>query len=71
MAERVVDRLEVVEIDEQGGKRSLVTAGAHYQLLDAIQDQSPVWQSGQRVVGGEERKLVLAAGKLLIGALAL
>ena len=71
VAERVIDRLEVVEIDEQGSERCLVAAGAHHQLFDAIQDQSPVWQSGQRVVGRQKRELVLTACKLLLGALAL
>ena len=44
-------------------------AGEH--LLNAVADQRPVRQPGQRVVGGQERELLLAAGELGVGALAL
>ena len=40
-------------------------------LLDPIQDQGAVRQSGQRVVGGEEGELVLAPRQLLVGSLPL
>ena len=49
----------------------LVAARAHQHLLDAVEDQRPVRQPGQRVVGRHERELLLAAGELLVGALAL
>jgi hypothetical protein len=71
VAERVVDRLEVVEIDEQGGERSLVAARTHHQLLDAIEDQGPVRKAGERVVRSEERELALAVLELLIRGSAL
>jgi hypothetical protein len=60
VAERVVDALEVVEVDEQRRHGRLVAARAREHLLDAIEDQRPVRQSSQRVVGGQERKLLLA-----------
>ena len=50
MAERVVDVLEVVQIDEQRGAGRAVAAVPGEQLLDAIHDQRPVRQAGQRVV---------------------
>ena len=71
VAERVVDRLEVVEVDEQRGHGRLAAARAHQHLLDAVEDQRAVGQPGQGVVGRQERELLLAAGELLVGALAL
>jgi hypothetical protein len=71
MAERVVDRLEVIEVDEQGGERRLLATRAQHQLLDAIEDQRPIRQPGERVVGRQKRELALAALELLIRALAL
>ena len=44
-------------------------AGQH--LLGAVEDQGPVGQPGERVVGGQEGELLLAAGELLVGAPAL
>ena len=46
-------------------------ARAREHLLDAVEDQRPVRQPGQRVVGRQERELLLAARELLIGSLAL
>ena len=50
VAERVVDVLEVVEVDEQRGAGRAVAAVAGEQLLDAVHDQRAVRQAGQRVV---------------------
>ena len=43
----------------------------HQHLLDAVTDQGPVRQPGQRVVRGQEGKLLLASAQLLVRALAL
>ena len=51
VAEAVVDRLEVVEVDEQ--HRELVARGAavaRERLLEAVLEQRPVGEPGQRVV---------------------
>ena len=67
--ERVVDGLEVVEIDEQGRDLRLAARAAREHLLDAIEDQRPVRQAGQRVVRRQERELLLASRELFIGSL--
>ncbi len=69
--ERVVDVLEVVEVDEQRGHGRLVASRAHEHLLDAIEDQGAIWQARERVVGRHEGKLLLAAVQLLVRATAL
>ncbi len=71
MPEGVVDRLEVVDIDEQGHNLSLAASASCEHLLHAIQDQRPVRQAGERVVGGKEPKLLLAARELFVRSLAL
>ena len=48
--EGVVDVLEVVEVDVQRGPDGAVASVASEQLFDAIHDQRPVRQLGQRVV---------------------
>ena len=71
VTERVVDGLEVVQVDEQRRDRRLAAARAHQHLLGAVQDQGPVRQPRKRVVGRHERELLLAPAELLIGAVAL
>src|SRR5580692_3447375 len=71
MTERVVDGLEIVNVDEQRRHRCLVARGARQHLLDAIEDQRPVRQASQRVVRSEKRKLLLTASQLFVCALAL
>ena len=71
VTERVVDGLEVIQVDEQRRHRRLAAARAREHLLDAIQDQRPVREPGQRVVGRQEGKLLLAARELFIRSLAL
>ena len=69
--ERVVDRLEVVEVDEQRRDRCLAAARAREHLLDAVEDQRPVREPGQRIVGRQERELLLAPRELFVGPPAL
>ncbi len=71
VAERVVDVLEVVEVDEQHRRRGLVALRARERLFGAIQDQGAVRKTGQRIVGCEEGKLLLAPRQVLIGSPAL
>ena len=59
VTERVVDRLEVVEVDEQRRDRRLLASRAREHLLDTIQDQRPVGQARQRVVRRQERKFFI------------
>jgi hypothetical protein len=71
VAEGVVDVLEVVEVEEERGGGGLVAARAGQHLLGAVEDQGPVRQAGERVVGGEEGEFLLAPVQFLVGALAL
>ena len=50
VAERVVDLLETVEIDEQRGALGARPAGPSEHLLDPVEDERAVGQSGERVV---------------------
>ena len=72
MAVGVVDRLEVVEVDEEHAHRFPDPPGPDQLLLDAVLEQSPVGQPGQRVVPGHVRDLfeqvqVLESGGGLVG----
>ena len=58
VTEGVVDVLEVVEVDEQRRPTGAVAAVADQQLLDAVHDQRPVRQPGQRIVEGLIAQLV-------------
>ena len=58
VTEGVVDVLEAVEIDEQGGHRHIGAAGPGQHLFGAVEDQCAVGQTGQRVVHGLEADLV-------------
>ena len=71
VTERVVDALEVVQVDEQRGDRSLGAGRAREHLLDAVKDQRAVRQARQGVVRGKERELLATAAELLVGAPAL
>ena len=64
VAERIVDVLEVVEIDQQQGDRLVASAGLGDSVLQAVVQQDPIGQPGQRVV---MRHVV----NLLLGSLAL
>ena len=50
VAQRVVDGLEVVEVDERDGHDLVVPRGALQRLLDAVEEQRAVREAGQRVV---------------------
>ncbi len=62
MAERVVDQLEAVQVDEQHGHAEPVSVGARDSQLEVLVEHRPIWQPGQLVVIGE-------VGDLLLGAL--
>ena len=53
MAERVVQRFEVVQVDEQQCSMGFVAVTVHRGLLQPIQHEAPVGQLGQRVVKGQ------------------
>ena len=65
--ERVVDRGEVIDIDEQRPHGSLAATRAVEHLLAAVEDQRPVGQPSELVVRGHEHELLLAARELLFG----
>ena len=64
VTERVVDNLEVVEVQEQHGERLAVLAPPPERVLDAIAEQRPVREVGNRIVEG-------LIGELLLELLAL
>ena len=49
VAERVVDQLEVVEVDEQHRERRVAALRLHDHLREAVGEQRAVGQPGQRV----------------------
>ena len=59
MAHGVVDRLEVVEIDEQQGALAAVTRARLERELEPLHQQAAVGQTGQRVEVGEPSDLGL------------
>ena len=52
VAEAVVDRLEVVEVEHQDGERFAVAPAAPDLRLDAFLDGTPVEQAGQPIMPG-------------------
>ncbi len=50
VAQGVVDVFELVEIDVQGGAEGARATVAGQELFDAVHDQRPVGQPGQRVM---------------------
>ena len=52
MAQRVVDGLEVVEVEEQDPDGLGVVAPLSQRLLEPVDEEGPVRQPGQRVVEG-------------------
>ncbi len=52
VAEAVVDRLEVVEVDEDDGQADVVAAGAGDGVADALDEQRAVGEARDRVVEG-------------------
>src|SRR5579883_2165577 len=57
MAVSVVDELELIEVDHEQQHSRAVSCGVGQRLAEAIQEQSPVWQSRQRIVSGEVASL--------------
>ena len=53
MPERVVDLLELVEIDKEHGQTRLVPPGPGHRLLQALQEGHAVGQTGEGIVVGE------------------
>lgn len=68
MAERVVDRLEAVEVDQQQRSGVVVAARASQEVGDALLEAVAVQQSGERVVAGELVQLGLEHTALAVGA---
>ena len=62
-AERVVDRLEVVEVDEQHRDRLAGAAAPQQRVVDAIAEQRPVGEVGEQVVERLVRQLFLQLGQ--------
>src|ERR1035437_4763334 len=68
MAEGVIQGLEVIEIDEKQRADSSAAGTGHQRLLQALKQQTTVWQLGQRVIEGQTIDLVfrcLAIGNIV------
>ena len=65
VAERVVDDLEVVQVQEQHRHAAALPPGAHHRTRQALGQQAAVGQAGQGVVVGQIAQLLL--GALLVG----
>ena len=68
VAERVVDRLEVVEVEHADGDEVALAGGAVQGVLDAVVEERAVRQLGERVVEGAVAQLGL--GGLALGDVA-
>ena len=69
MAERIVDLLEMIDVDREHGKAA---AAAHVgdRLLDALAEHHAIGQAGERVVAGHVGDALLglaALGDVLVG----
>ena len=64
VAERVVDVLEHVEVDEEDGGLGLRARRAGERVLEAVDEQQPVRQPGERVV---ERLVDRVLDRLRVG----
>ena len=64
MTERVVDPLEVIEIEEENGHDLAVTSGVDQREAEALVEEPPVPEPRQAVVIGEEADLLLGAASL-------
>ena len=62
VAEAVVHRLEVVEVDEQHGHR--LVAPLLERVVEAVAEQRPVGELGERIVEGLELQLALPLAEL-------
>ena len=61
VAEAVVDRLEVVEVDEEHGEVAVRAGDPRERVLDPIAEEALVGQVGERVVERLVRELILEA----------
>ena len=59
MTQRVVDPLEVVEVDIMQRHSSHAAAGIGERLLQPVLEQCPIWQARHRIVEGQEGGLSL------------
>jgi len=59
VAERVVERLEVVEVDEQQGALPTAAGTGRHGNAQAVVQQAPVRKAGQRIVEGQLLDLLL------------
>ncbi|MEZ5182317.1 MAG: hypothetical protein R2702_10650 [Acidimicrobiales bacterium] len=64
VAERVVHRLEVVEVDEQHGGEVARAPAALQGVLDPVAEEATVREAGERVVEGLVAELLLPRGQL-------
>ena len=53
VAEHIVDVLEVVEVEQQQPGSPIMALGLSQSMLQAVVEQRPVGQAGQRIVEGE------------------
>jgi len=68
MAIGVVDRLEVVEVDQQQGQTFLTASGISHLRFGVLNQVAAIRQVGQRIVPGRVLQLLLAQRKALISA---
>ena len=61
VAERVVDGLEPVEVDEQHAEHAIVPSDAGERLLEPVGEHHAVRQAGERIVGCPVLELGLGA----------
>ena len=66
MAERIVERLEVVQIEKQQRRAATITPSLGQRLVTARTGQHAVGQLGQRIMLGEELDLRLRLAHALI-----
>ncbi len=59
MAERIVDLLEAIEVEQQDGERLLQAAVARGGFLDLLNERRAIGKSGQRVMVRQKRDALL------------
>ena len=64
VTQRVVDRLEVVEVEEQDRRHRPVASPTCERVRDPIREQGPVGEPGERIVEGLVAQLGLELGSL-------
>src|SRR3990167_4304293 len=61
MTDRIVDRLEAIQVDEHHRQATLIAPGNLAALAQAILEQAAVGQAGQQIMTGIETELSLIA----------